>query len=102
MGDCRSRCPDQPTCVMLEKDGLELEEDLSEECKDAIKKMLTPKVERRISMNDVRTHPFVSADRFVKCDAADEGADAEGMNFSCDDANISKQMEDVFGSGLRN
>jgi MAP/microtubule affinity-regulating kinase len=57
--------PDHDTCVMLDKDGLSLSDDITRSCAKLTKAMLTPSPDKRASVDQISIDPWVTMHRFA-------------------------------------
>jgi len=59
-------CPDTEACSMLDSAGLKFKEELSAGLKRLVQMMLTPRPEKRASMNDISIDSWVTKHRFAR------------------------------------
>jgi|Transcript_86445 MAP/microtubule affinity-regulating kinase len=59
--------PDHETCHMLDKDGLTFNEGITPTLCTLIKAMLTPKPDKRASVNEISVDAWVNKNRFAAC-----------------------------------
>lgn len=72
--------PDHETCAMLDKDGLTFNEGITPTCCTLIKAMLTPKPDKRASINEISVDAWVNKNRFAACPISGDLLDGLGSS----------------------
>lgn len=73
-------CPDAATCSMLDAAGLKVKEELTVGLKRLVQMMLTPRCEKRASMNDIVTDSWVTKHRFARLGGEETPLNGEGSS----------------------
>jgi len=68
--------PDHETCVMLDKGGLNLNEDVTRSYAKLTRAMLTPSPDKRSSVDAISVDPWVTMHRFAFCDEVHSDTEA--------------------------
>lgn len=71
--------PDRETCAKLDLEGPPFKTSISAGCRRLVRAMLTPRPDRRATVDEITIDPWVCMHRFVQCDAygnADEADDS--------------------------
>lgn len=90
--------PDHETCQRLDADGLHFSEELSSGYRHIVKIMLTPKPERRASMNEITIDVWVTQNRFAELNSMlGPDLDDEGPCPSCSSEEAKPEGESKLG-----